>query len=152
MTFFYGSIHRDAAVLVDQQGLPFIYSVRILDTLYKTDQEWWIIGTVWERKRESENSVLSARPDNKDVALGGISASYYLFTSTFNEKKKNLFKQYLHTDKNLLPNLADSSQKFSFKFFLPLFLKLYILILIFFYIVAVFDLIRKRVSFIFVFC
>ena len=58
MTFIYGLLHMEIPVLADQQELIYISSVQIQNVVWKTCQEWWMIGTDGERESESGKSVM----------------------------------------------------------------------------------------------
>ena len=45
VTFFYELLHMDVSVLADQKNLSFINSMRTLDAVWRTYQEWWLIET-----------------------------------------------------------------------------------------------------------
>ena len=57
MTFFYGPLHMNVPVLVNQQELIYISSVQTQDVVRKTYWTQWIIGM--ERERDSGKSMLS---------------------------------------------------------------------------------------------
>ena len=54
----------DTLVLAVWQGLTYIRSVQTLDTVYKTSQKRWMIGT--DGKRESGNFMVSVEFDDDD--------------------------------------------------------------------------------------
>ena len=56
--FFDGPLHMDAPVLTDLQELIYISSVGTLDIVYRTCQEWWMIGM--DGERVSRKCMLSA--------------------------------------------------------------------------------------------
>ena len=54
VNFFYGTLHTNVPVLVDQQELIYIRSVQTQNVVWKTCQEQWKIETDGERERERE--------------------------------------------------------------------------------------------------
>ena len=66
MPIFYGPLHMDVPVLIDQQKLIYIHSARTLDVIWKTYRERWTIGM--DGERDSEKYELSARLD-EDIYL-----------------------------------------------------------------------------------
>ena len=58
-------LHMDPTVLANQQKLTVISSLQTLDTVKRTCQEQWLIGT--DSKRESRESLLSAHLDEDET-------------------------------------------------------------------------------------
>ena len=72
MTFFDGPLHMDVPVLVDQQELIYISSVRTQDVIWKTYRERWIIGIEREREREKERECERERESGKSALFGRL--------------------------------------------------------------------------------
>ena len=65
--FFYGCLHINIPVKVEQQKLIFINSVQTLDVVLSTYQEWLPVGT--DGEIQSRESMLLACLDNNDHLL-----------------------------------------------------------------------------------
>ena len=71
-TFSDGILHMDISMLIDQQKITFISSLRTLGALKKTYQERWMT-------RESKETVLSAWLDDDDNDIYARTSMTFIF-------------------------------------------------------------------------
>ena len=88
-TFSYRLLHMELPVLVSQQRLACISSIRTQDATLKTDQERWMVGI--NGKRGSENSMLLGQLDDDDDNYESIKEKGRKRVKKIHQVKKNKY-------------------------------------------------------------